>query len=429
MRRRIVGLAVAGMAVFAGGLPAGAQGAVADECKGSPQPALCHGAAVIRRDLTPIDPATVTAAERGSTARDLVFQHHLGDTVPFADAPWAGTHNSFNSIAELGPALSSSDANQRVTMVDQLRMGIRSLEVDVHLIAGRPTVCHGAEPGHVGCTVEGPLAPVLARIATWMRAHPSEVVLLYLEDHLDTVEGYAAGTKIVRDTLGSLLYAPAPGDAPCRSLPLDLTRKAVLEAGHQIVAIGNCAVGSAWNGAVYDFAKIKHEGRVDNYQPAPVCDSPTPEEAAKPIQRFFEDSTFVSAATGSTDQGLTPETIHRMLGCGVDLFGIDQLVPGDPKLDALVWTWAPDEPRAADCSMQLATSRWAATSCLKKRRAACLKADGSWVVPKGTTTYAKADRLCRRAKATLSTPRTFRENAALRAAAGTRTTWLAVRPR
>lgn len=407
------------------GLPASAPAAVADECADAPQPTLCHGAAVLRRDLTPVPAAAVDAAAAGPTTRALAFQHRLGDTVPFADAPWLGTHNSFNTPAQVGTTPSSLDSNQRVGLVDQLRLGVRSLEVDVHLVGGRPVVCHGAEL-HAGCTIERPLRPVLDEVAAWSRAHRDDVLLLYLEDHLDSEAGYAEGARQVREAFGDLLFAPAAGEADCRSLPLDLTRRAVRAAGRSVVAIGNCGTGRAWPGVVHDFGKIKDERRPEGGDPC----APAP-EADKPIFRVFEDSTFVTqggseAGATTADQGLTPDTVRALLGCGVDLLGFDQLLPGDPRLDAAVWSWAPDEPRAASCTMQLATGRWATSSCQRRRRAACATRAGGWVVPRGTAVQARARALCRRAGGRFAAPRTGRENAELRAAAGTRTVWLPV---
>src|SRR5688572_8827204 len=70
----------------------------------------------------------VAAFEDSRTHDALVFQHRLGDDVGMANAPWAATHNSYNSIAEMGPALSTVDSNHQLGMVEQLRLGIRSLE-------------------------------------------------------------------------------------------------------------------------------------------------------------------------------------------------------------------------------------------------------------------------------------------------------------
>ena len=57
-----------------------------------------------------------------------------------------------------------------------------------------------------------------------------------------------------------------------------------------------------------------------------------------------------------------------MMRCGVDLTGLDQLLPDDGRLDALVWSWAQDEPSATgDCAIQRReTGRWEAASCTGK---------------------------------------------------------------
>src|SRR5690348_11298066 len=39
----------------------------------------------------------------------LELQHHLGDALPWTDAMWVGTHNSFNTIANSPPSLSNTD--------------------------------------------------------------------------------------------------------------------------------------------------------------------------------------------------------------------------------------------------------------------------------------------------------------------------------
>src|SRR3954468_13608496 len=48
------------------------------------------------------------------THRGLAFQYALGGAVPLRDAPWIGTHNSFNSIAEMGNTVSDTDSNQQL---------------------------------------------------------------------------------------------------------------------------------------------------------------------------------------------------------------------------------------------------------------------------------------------------------------------------
>jgi len=118
--------------------------------------------------------------------------------------------------------------------------------------------------------------------------------------------------------------------------------------------------------------------------------------------------------------------------CGVDLTGLDQLLPDDGRLDALVWSWAQDEPNATgDCAVQRKeTARWEATSCAAQARpAACLTADGMWLTTAKAVTYRKAPSACEKQGASFAVPRTGYENELLRAAApeSAATTWLGYR--
>ena len=101
-----------------------------------------------------------------------------------------------------------------------------------------------------------------------------------------------------------------------------------------------------------------------------------------------------------------------MSKCGVELFGFDQLVPGDGRLEALTWSWAAGVPDSGDCAVSRGSDgRWETASCRTPRRQACRTADGRWLVARD----------CGKAGATFAAPRTARENQLLREVAGTRT--------
>ena len=44
------------------------------------------------------------------------------------NAPFIGTHNSFNSVAEMGLTTATADPNQQLSIVDQLNLDIRAIE-------------------------------------------------------------------------------------------------------------------------------------------------------------------------------------------------------------------------------------------------------------------------------------------------------------
>ncbi len=163
-------------------------------------------------------PGTAGASDAAWVQRSLALQYELGGALGFRDAPWVGTHNSFNSTAEMGQTLSANDSNQRITIRDQLDQGIRSIELDLHYFpsasAGGFTtvVCHARDSseGNAGCTVEKTFDEVLTDLAGWLAEHRDQVLLLYLEDDIDTPPGYEDAATILDRHLG-------PGDLPARA--------------------------------------------------------------------------------------------------------------------------------------------------------------------------------------------------------------------
>jgi hypothetical protein len=400
---------------------------------------------VAARDVTALtsspEPA-VAAYERSWTHRALGLQSALGDDVGLRDAPFVGTHNSFNSIAEMGPTLSDLDSNQRLSLTDQLRVDVRSLELDLHwfpsLAAGgaqAPVVCH-AESQHEGCSIERPLGPVLGEIATWLHAHDDQVLLLYLEDHLDGTAGHDAAAATIRSALGGLLYAPAPGpSATCAAPPLDLTRNAIRASGARVILVSSCGAGTAWPGVAYDWSSAHVETRPVGFQAFPSC-GPDFSRATydRTLVRYFEDSTGLTAAASqvgaaTADDGITPATAAAMARCGVDLVGLDQLMPQDGRLDALVWSWAPGEPRAGagDCALQRGDGRWRVRRCGERHRAACRTAGGTWTLSRTAVPVRAAEAACRDRNARFAVPRTGYEGQLLLAAAGDADAWLGLR--
>jgi len=365
----------------------------------------------------PQDPAAIEAYEGSWLHRTLAFQFRLGNTLPLVNAPYLGTHNSANSTSE-DPTLSGSDANQMLSLTDQLRLDVRSLELDVHNIGGTPVLCHGrgADQMHAGCTNERTFAQRLPELRAWLDAHPRQVVLLYLEDHLEGA--YDSGAAVLENVLGPHLYRPPPG--ACTPMPLQLTRKQVLAAGKQVLAISSCGEGTAWRGLVFDDAeRAKHEGSASDFEAYPAC------RYSGHFQRFFEDSTALSFGVGGgqASPGLTPDVTREMTRCGADLLGFDQLLPGDGRLAASAWSWARNQPSGPGCAVQ--SGRWRIVPCARKRAFACGNAGRGFRIVKRRGPWRARPAGCRRAL-----PRTGFEAQRLRdamKAAGVRSVWLRYR--
>ncbi|MEJ7833802.1 MAG: hypothetical protein WKF79_12865 [Nocardioides sp.] len=412
--------------------------AVAAECRrvGVPE-ALC---------VLPLS-HQVTQAARDAYLQSWVhrtaqFQYALGDSLSLRDAQWLGTHNSFNSLSN-SLTLSQADSNQQLSMTQQLDIDVRSLELDLHyvprlgLLGGRAvTVCHGRGPeeGDLGCTFEPLFANVLPQIAAWLNApaHTNEVLMLYLEDALKNPAAYASTIatldRVLRRPNGSsLIYRPDTGQRAangCVPLPLGVARDDIRASGARVVLVGSCAPG--WSTHVFDWnAAHVENGSTSGYQPHPACDATYGAGIyASKLVRYFEDSTLVSALVDPTrppadPEALTPAKVQSMTDCGVNLFGFDQLLPEDGRIQASLWSWAPDEPRAGagGCTLQRADGRWVAASCKKARPAACLDA-GTWRVTPRPVKFARAPSACAAIGSTFALPRAGDHNARLRAVAG-----------
>jgi hypothetical protein len=448
-------VAVAALAALAVAAPSGTSATTVDDlCSQlSPSGAPCIGAdklaerlaAECRRAGRPADDCRMPLGHRVGNDiveryreswlhRTAAFQYRLANGVPFRDAPWLGTHNSFNSVSD-PPTLSKTDSNQQLTIPQQLDSDMRALELDVHWVpsldaAGQKAVvvCHGRGPDeqHFGCTNERRFGFELKQIAGWLAGHRGQVLLLYLEDELGDPAGYVETVATLESVLGPRIYHPGKDQGKdCADLPLEVSRNAVRAAGRQVVLVGNCRSG--WASEVFGWDDVHVEsGSTSKYRDFPNCDASYGRDVydAK-LVRYYEDSTFVSAAVDPTAtpaqaaaEMLKPAKVFAMTRCGVNLFGFDQLLPDDGRIEASIWGWAPGKPDRPDgrCAIQRSDSRWATRTCSTKRRAACL-VDGNWHVTGKSYTHPAARAECRRRGGTLGLPRTGYENATLRRAA------------
>ena len=390
-------------------------------------------------------PPAATADDRDWARNALGLQYDLAGDVELRNAPWVYTHNSYNSDAEMGTTLSNRDPNQSIAIVDQLEEGVRSLEIDTHLFtspqdprvgARGPVVCHarGESEGHAGCTTEKPLVAVLRQVRAWLDRNPDQVVLLYLESHLESPEGYAAGADSIEEALGGLVHRPSSGGGRCEKLPLDLTRDEVRAAGKQVVIMGPCGEGNRWQAYVFDEDPRKTGGDNSAFRDYPDCGPHfTREQYDQQVIRYYEDSTQLSRTVNGASDPIDARLTARMIRCGVDLIGFDFLARGDARLAALVWSWAPGQPTThGGCSVQRSDGRWETRFCIERHRVACRDAAGAWFVPRARVPARAAPRVCGSAKVVNGVPRTGFEGQRLRLAMHrdvARTVWLGQRRR
>jgi hypothetical protein len=392
--------------------------------------------------------AAVDAYASSWVHRTAAFQYGLGDPLPLRDAQWIGTHNSFNSLAD-SLTLSHADSNQQLSLTQQLDLDVRSIELDLHniprleLLGGRAvTVCHGQGPEvlDLGCTTEPVFSKVLPEIAAWLNkpANADEVVMLYLEDNMKDAKAYASAVATLESVLKrpngtSLIYKPDPAQKAangCTPLPLGTSRDDVRAAGARVVIVGSCAPG--WSADVFDWNDAHVEsGKTSAYQPFPACDATYGASTyATKMVRYFEDTTLVSTLLDpkrapADPEALTPAKVQRMTNCGVNLFGFDQLLPEDGRIQATLWSWDFGEPfvhSGWSCTRMNADGRWTSSLCDVLRPAACVDGD-IWSVT-APVVFADAAAACAAQGATFGLPRAGDQNARLHAAAGADGAWV-----
>jgi len=342
-------------------------------------------------------------------------------------------------VAEVGSELATADANQRLTLVDQLEVGVRSFELDLHRLPAsdgsyRPVVCH-AYGGGAGCTAEKELQPTLAGIGEWLRNpdNAEQVILLYLEDDLQTEGTHDEASETIEAELGDLVYRPnGPG---CEEVSKELTREQIRGARKQVLIVSGCGKGEAWQSLAFSWEDHR-EARPFDFEDYPSCG---PDYSIRDYRahliRYFEDSTRVAQGTGIPDNGLIPETVAAMVRCGVDLLGFDLLEPDDGRLEGAVWSWAAEEPSTGRCAInkigsRFAYGRWFSKPCLSLQARPVCRKGKRWMVPRERTDLEGGAAVCERLDASFEVPRTGYENQLLRIAMqkrGARSAMLGIR--
>lgn len=383
--------------------------------------------------------------------RAVASQYRLQNALPIRAAQWVGTHNSFNTVAN-GVTASHIDSNQQLTIPDQVAIDVRAIELDPHWLpalnaaGGDVVICHGrgADELNLGCTSEPPLPQVLAPIAAWLNdpANADQVILLYLDNNFGPPEAYAETISDLDNGLrgpggSSLIYRPDPstfGSRGCEDLPGAISRDDVRAAGAQVVIVGNCQSGWAPDVFAWDRTHVE-SGNTGAYQPFPGCDATYGRDVYdSQLVRYYEDSTFVSAIVNPSEtpaeyiaQSLTKARVASMSACGVNLLGMDQLLPDDGRLGATVWSWGPNEPKTTrgPCTLQRRDGRWRSARCNPKHRAAC-ETDEGWALS-ARVHYRDARAACEDAAGKLGLPRTGYANSRLHQTAGHQSVWIHLR--
>ena len=192
--------------------------------------------------------------------RPHAYQRRLGDSVPLRNAPWFGTHNSFNSVAEMGPArvghglqpaaLAGRSAARRRPVARARRPLVPEREHrrrDGARSSATPRARPGARSRRRSATRSRRSATGCARTRRRSCSSTSRT-------SSRATEGEDAAAAAVEEQIGDLVYRPAGPAGQCTELPLDKTRNDVRAAGKQVLIVGSCGTAASWRGLVHGWS-------------------------------------------------------------------------------------------------------------------------------------------------------------------------------
>ena len=356
---------------------------------------------------------SVIYSNSGSSVKDykkswnynaLQFQSVIDLFAPFGKANFVTTHNSFNAgvYSQNGSYI---DPNQKISIFDQLEIGVRALELDVHYAFSSSgfwpwdwefgeelKLSHG--DGNTGCHPNDRyFAQGLEEISSWISNNPNEVVLIMLEDHMEGE--YEKAMSDLDKTIGHLVYKPNG----CQRLPMDLTKADVLAEGKQILVLGgNCSTDN-WSDYAFKSSWSATKS-INDFIPYPVTTigGKDAEYLQSHLVRVYEDSTVLSSIFDSPDRRITAKDTAELTEAGI-IAGFDQVIPFDTRLTAEIWSWANNQPDNAggdeDCAAQGADGRFGDSPCSLKKKVACKDVETSeWYITANTYTWAEAASAC-----------------------------------
>ena len=344
----------------------------------------------------------------------LDLQRGLDNNAPIIDNNILGTHNTYNS--EVYTACNFSvgcrylDPQQKYSIKDQLRMGARFIELDVHWTVKmeslfsypkRLLLCHGV------CSINDKYATEgFNEVKDWLNDsnNSDEVIIIYIEDASDN--HHSDLFNQMNDRFGYKIYA----SGGCNSIPDTLTKAQVLAAGKQVILWKDGGCSSNASMASTAFTSLGNVGRI------------------------WEDSTTLGSIAEFFDGGIdsiSASEVRDAFKTGGNIVNLDDMVMDDGRIEAAIWSWNTNEPNNSnneDCAAQTSSGRWNDTSCDNNYAYACVDDSGNWTVPSSTTgSWSNGESVCSDYGLNFAVPTNSQANQALKAAkeqVGYNTVWL-----
>lgn len=323
--------------------------------------------------------------------RRLRAQHHLDDQCPLFEATFIGTHNSYNTMDDLYPA-----PNHALGIKEQLDLGIRLINYDLHSRGGEVIMCHdGFGDGLLCSDHDRKWKDSLAHVKEWLNHsnNRDEFIMIILEDYVGA--GRHKAVEAIQAELGNLLFSPVSYDSSttgnsCTELPIDdsSVTKALIKASGKRVLIADAEescknTSAAWRKLVW---KIPTKGYDDGE------DIPSNKDfmSSTKLKMIYEDLAVIGSVLDS--KFISGSEASRATRRGVNLVGLDFAGKID-RIGNLIWSWASQEPKTNSCGSNCCAilqtnTKWKLGPCSSTLHHACRnEVTGEWKVSPSKGTF------------------------------------------
>eukprot|EP00736_Rhodelphis_marinus_P012085 Rmarinus@m.9399 len=357
----------------------------------------------------------------------LSTQRSLQRDRPLFLTDLPGTHNSAISLAygmgieaaSMATLLSEpypdahqvAIANQRISLTDQLNLGVRHVELDIHKYdkLRDVRVCHWETPpsavaemmaayedaygpldydiANIGCEDhQKPLfAELLGEVRAWLElpGNENEFVIVLLDNR--AYDNYDEVLSVIEEVVGDVLYRPADCAACDKENPTAFWRT---ESEEDLVARGFRLLlennRDSWfddpQTASYFFPTSWMQFHPHRFSAHPICliDDVSPVDTRNSLKWNTDAPNVPHVMFRGLDGSLTigpayegrkdyfPLDIAHMLECGVQLQAVDQLNPDMAR--TFVWSWSDGIlPEEGECAaLARGNGRWYGRDCDEK---------------------------------------------------------------
>jgi hypothetical protein len=307
----------------------------------------------------------------------------IGSNNPLNYLSWPAAHEAYTNPAQGFPA---AQAQQSLSLTDQLNAGARLLDLDVAAYAlGASSealrLCRAPNGGE--CAQPGGsyrlFGNALLEVANWVDANPGQIVVLRLNNDqflgrritlvYDEVQRLL-GARVFRAPAGTPARWPTPGE-------MLTTGKSVLVAQFGAPPDGS----STWVWSASGLGQGSDRVSDQNLEGCVANDGMdlAQRSTMKPLSWWD----VAESATGGL---LTETAVRKAVRCGVSAVGMNQVDPADARIAAMVWSWAEGDWGRNGAAHLNVSGRWSSApetqmmpvACAVRREANSSSQDRAW---------------------------------------------------